>query len=90
MPMTKYQQRLEAQAARYDPLLELITGRMTVRRINTAEIAIAAGFKCQASWYRRIKSPWEFTIGELEGIAHKLDIPWADITDKLLCAGKVN
>ena len=89
MPMTKYQQRLEAQAARYDPLLELITGRMTIKNISPRELACAAGFG-RSCWFERRKEPWNFTIKELEGIAHKLEIPWSEVTEKLLCAGKVN
>jgi len=84
MPRTKYGDRIKAQKAKYDPLLILIRGTMAVKGIEISELANAIG-ACEATVYNRFGSPQDFRIKELEGITHKLGIPWKDVVNAMSC-----
>lgn len=63
---------------KYDKLLTLIRGRMTIDGVSKETLAASIG-KSRNTLTARLNDPAEFTLGELDAICLALDIPAEDM-----------
>lgn len=64
-------------------LVGLIDSYQKLYGVGDQQMAKALGMGV-ATWYRRKKEPGSFTLGEVAAICRRLQIPKAEMRDKLL------
>ena len=60
-------------------IAEKIRQHLELRGMSGAEAARSIGM-AEATWWRRLRNPSQFTIGELDQLAAELNVPRSAIT----------
>lgn len=63
-----------------------LRGLMAMKQVSPTEMQ---GYMCisPATWYKRLRHPYEFTLGNMESAARRLGVELSDMISRVMAVG---